>query len=229
MGGSIVTAGGLVFIGGSMDEKFHAYDKATGEVLWEAKLPAGGYATPATYEVDGRQYVVIAAGGGGKPGTRPGDAYVAFALPTSDADQEEASGAAMEETAASDGARLYETRCASCHQFNGKGVTGQFPPLLETEWVTGDKGRLIRIILGGISGEIEVDGVVYSGAMPPWGDFLSDTDVAAILTHVRTSWGNEASPISAEEVARVRAATEAKEGMWTADELAEDKNTGIPD
>ena len=232
MGGSVVTAGGLVFIGGSMDEKLHAYDKATGEVLWEAKLPAGGYATPSVYEVDGRQYVVIAAGGGGKPGTRPGDAYVAFALPTSDAGQEEAGGAETEETAAApgaDGARLYETRCASCHQFNGNGVGGQFPPLVETEWVTGDKGRLIRVILGGLSGEIEVDDEVYDGAMPPWGDFLSDADVAAILTHVRTSWGNDASPVSAEEVARVRAATEDKDGMWTADELAEDENTGIPE
>ena len=156
MGGSVVTAGGLVFLGASMDEKFRAFDKATGEVLWEAELPAGGYATPAVYEVDGRQYVVIAAGGGGKPGTRPGDAYVAFALPTSDADQEEARGGAAEETAAvsgADGARLYETRCASCHQFNGRGVPAQFPPLVGTEWVTGDKGRLIRVVLGGLSGE----------------------------------------------------------------------------
>jgi len=57
-----------------------AFDKRTGEVLWEAPLPAGGYATPATYEVDGTQYVVIAAGGG-KMGTKSGDTYVAYALP----------------------------------------------------------------------------------------------------------------------------------------------------
>lgn len=83
MGGSIVTAGGLVFIAASMDERLHAFDKETGELLWQADLPAGGYATPSTYEVDGVQYVVIAAGGGGKPGTEPGDHYVAFALPAS--------------------------------------------------------------------------------------------------------------------------------------------------
>ena len=232
MGGSVVTAGGLVFLGASMDEKFRAFDKATGEVLWEAELPAGGYATPAVYEVDGRQYVVIAAGGGGKPGTRPGDAYVAFALPTSDADQEEARGAATEETTAvsgADGARLYETRCASCHQFNGRGVPAQFPPLVGTEWVTGDKGRLIRVVLGGLSGEIEVNDAVYSGAMPPWGGFLDDAEVAALLTHIRTAWGNDASAVSAEEVARVRAATEAKASMWTADELAKEENAGIPE
>lgn len=79
-GGPIVTAGGLVFIGATKDEKLRALDKRTGRVLWETVLPAGGYATPATYEVNGRQCVVIAAGGG-KMGTKSGDAYVAFALP----------------------------------------------------------------------------------------------------------------------------------------------------
>jgi quinoprotein glucose dehydrogenase len=76
----VVTAGGLLFIGASKDEKFRAFDKKTGKVLWETKLPAGGYATPCTYMVNGKQYVVIAAGGG-KMGTPSGDAYVAFALP----------------------------------------------------------------------------------------------------------------------------------------------------
>ena len=80
-GGTIVTAGGLVFIGGSKDEKFHAFDKASGKLLWDYKLDAGGYATPCTYMVKGRQYVVIAAGGGGKLATKTGDGYVAFALP----------------------------------------------------------------------------------------------------------------------------------------------------
>ena len=80
-GGPVVTAGGLVFIGATIrDRKFHAFDKATGNLLWEATLPAGGTATPATYEVDGRQYVVIAAGGG-KWGAPSGGSYVAYALP----------------------------------------------------------------------------------------------------------------------------------------------------
>jgi quinoprotein glucose dehydrogenase len=79
-GGPIVTAGGLLFIGATRDEKFRAFDKQTGHLLWETTLPAGGYATPSTYEVDGKQYVVIAAGGG-KMGTKSGDTYIAFALP----------------------------------------------------------------------------------------------------------------------------------------------------
>jgi quinoprotein glucose dehydrogenase len=81
-GGPVVTAGGLVFIGASdFDKKFHAYDKATGELLWEATLPFSGNATPATYAVNGRQYVVIAAGGGKDLKSPSGGMYVAFALP----------------------------------------------------------------------------------------------------------------------------------------------------
>ena len=80
-GGPTVTAGGLVFCAGTRDEKIRAFDKDTGEELWSAKLPFGGYAPPSVYEVNGRQFVVIAASGGGKVGTAEGDAYVAFALP----------------------------------------------------------------------------------------------------------------------------------------------------
>ena len=79
-GGPIVTAGGLVFIAATMDAKFRAFDKSTGKLLWETQLPASGYPTPSTFRVNGKQYVVIAAGGG-KLGTPSGDSYVAFALP----------------------------------------------------------------------------------------------------------------------------------------------------
>jgi quinoprotein glucose dehydrogenase len=79
-GGPIVTAGGLVFIAATQDAKFRAFDKATGKLLWETSLPAAGFATPSTYAVQGKQYVVIAAGGG-KLGTTSGDAYVAYSLP----------------------------------------------------------------------------------------------------------------------------------------------------
>jgi quinoprotein glucose dehydrogenase len=81
IGGPLVTKGGLVFIGAAMDERFHAFDKDTGELLWEYQMESGGYASPATYEIDGRQFIVIAAGGGGKPGTKKGDNYYCFALP----------------------------------------------------------------------------------------------------------------------------------------------------
>lgn len=79
-GGPVVTAGGLIFIAATKDEKIRAFHAETGAMVWEAPLPAGGYATPATYEIDGKQYLVIACGGG-KMGTPSGDNYVAFALP----------------------------------------------------------------------------------------------------------------------------------------------------
>ena len=79
-GGPVITKGGVIFIAATKDEMFRAFNRATGKLLWEAKLPAAGFATPATYEVNGKQYVVIACGGG-KLGTKSGDSYVAFALP----------------------------------------------------------------------------------------------------------------------------------------------------
>lgn len=79
-GGPVVTAGGLLFIAATSDEKIRAFNKATGELLWEETLPAAGFATPATYKIKGKQYLVIACGGG-KLGTRSGDSYVAFTLP----------------------------------------------------------------------------------------------------------------------------------------------------
>jgi quinoprotein glucose dehydrogenase len=78
-GGPIVTKGGLIFIGATNDEYFRAFDKKTGKEIWKTKLPAGGYATPITYQIDGKQYLVIACGGG-KMGTKSGDSYMAFAL-----------------------------------------------------------------------------------------------------------------------------------------------------
>jgi quinoprotein glucose dehydrogenase len=80
LGGAVVTAGGLLIIGATYDEKLRIFDKTNGKLLWEYKLPAGGYATPATYMYNGKQYIVIAAGGGGKVGSPSGDAYVAFCL-----------------------------------------------------------------------------------------------------------------------------------------------------
>ena len=81
-GGPIVTAGGLLFIGATVfDQKFHAYDSRTGELLWETELPFSGLATPSTYMVNGKQYVVIASGGGQSSGKPSGGVYVAFALP----------------------------------------------------------------------------------------------------------------------------------------------------
>jgi quinoprotein glucose dehydrogenase len=89
-GGAVATAGGLIFLAATADEKIRAFEKHSGRVLWEHQLPAGGYATPSVYMVGGRQYVAIAAGGSGKNATKSGDAIVAFALPATPGDRRQA-------------------------------------------------------------------------------------------------------------------------------------------
>jgi quinoprotein glucose dehydrogenase len=80
-GGAVATAGGLIFVAATADEKIRAFEKHSGRILWEHQLPAGGYATPSIYMIDGRQYIAIAAGGSGKNATKSGDSIIAFALP----------------------------------------------------------------------------------------------------------------------------------------------------
>lgn len=127
-----------------------------------------------------------------------------------------------------DGEKIYVTRCMSCHQMDGTGISGVFPPLIGSEWVEGDKGRLIRLVLHGMMGEIEVNGVKYSGAMPPWKSFLNDEEMAAVLTYIRSAWSNEGAPVTAQEVAAVRAATADRNDSWTVEELSQKANQGIP-
>lgn len=121
------------------------------------------------------------------------------------------------------GGEVYMSYCATCHQAEGGGVPGEFPPLMESDWVIGDKGRLIRTVLHGMRGPIEVHGERYDELMPAHG-FLDDEDVAALLTFVRSSFGNSATPVHESEVELVRS-TEAREQPWDAAEL-EDR-TGL--
>lgn len=102
------------------------------------------------------------------------------------------------------GATLYRTSCASCHQGNGEGISGAFPPLSDDPVVTAeDPTRHIEIILFGMQGEA-INGVEYSAAMPPFSEQLSDEEVAAIINHERTSWGNDAPTVTADQVQKVR-------------------------
>lgn len=127
------------------------------------------------------------------------------------------------------GEALYMSRCSSCHLANGEGITGVFPTLNEVDWVTGDKGRLIRIVLDGVMGEIQVGDMVYTGIMPPWKTFLNDQEMAALLTYIRSAWDNDASPVSEHEVRLVRQVTSDRTQAWTMKELEEMSNQGIPD
>jgi mono/diheme cytochrome c family protein len=128
--------------------------------------------------------------------------------------------AAAPAEAQADGAKVYATVCSSCHQANGQGVPGAFPPLAGSEWVTGDEARLVKIILHGVTGEIDVAGEMYAGMMPPWGGGLNDAEVAAVATYVRSTWGNKAPAVTAATVKRLRDQYASRKTPWTAQELA---------
>jgi len=97
------------------------------------------------------------------------------------------------------GGKIYETYCAPCHQRNGKGAGDRFPSLAGVSWVTGDKTRLIGILLNGLEGNIDVEGEGYNGVMPKH-SFLTDSELASVLTFIRQNFGNAASEVKEEEV-----------------------------
>ena len=105
-----------------------------------------------------------------------------------------------------DGAQVYAAKCVACHQATGQGVPGVFPPLAGSEWVLGDDKLLVQIPLHGVSGPLQVKGTAYSGAMPSF-VALSDEEIAAVLSHVRSTWGNGAAPVSTQTVKAGREAT----------------------
>ena len=108
------------------------------------------------------------------------------------------------QTALSPGEQIYTSKCAACHQNQGQGVPGTFPPLANTDWVTGDSRRLVEVVLDGLEGEIEVNGATYTGTMAPWRDVLSDDEIAKALSYIRTAWGNSASQILPAQVRALR-------------------------
>jgi mono/diheme cytochrome c family protein len=108
--------------------------------------------------------------------------------------------------------------CIQCHQENGGGVAGTTPPLVKSEYVLGDPRRLAAILLNGLNGEFVVNGQTYNSQMPAW-NIRDDEEIAAVLTYIRASWGNNAGPVTKEFVAGVRKEIESK-GEWRADTLA---------
>ena len=105
---------------------------------------------------------------------------------------------------ASPAATTYTANCASCHQPGGKGLAGSFPPLAGNPVVTGDPQKVIHIVKYGLTGKIMVGPDIYNGMMPPWGSQLSAEQIAGVITYIRTSWGNSASPVTAAAVSAVK-------------------------
>lgn len=111
--------------------------------------------------------------------------------------------AAESDDVAAQGKSVYSKFCLVCHQADGSGVAGLYPPLSNTEWVNGDKERLIKVILNGQEGPIEVNGESYNNVMPAQ-DFLKNEEVAAVLTYIRQNFSNNASAVTSAEVEQVR-------------------------
>ena len=178
--------------------------------------------------IDGRRHSIR--------GARPTGALLVAALPvaallacggekqtpaTESAAAPGAGGVAAAPGAADSGEQLYQ-RCVTCHQANGEGTPGTFPPLAGSEYATAANSAVpIRIVLHGMQGPVTVKGAQFNSLMPAYGTGIemTDAEVAAVLTYVRRSWGNAASAVTPEDVAKERAAARSVTGPVTAEEL----------
>jgi mono/diheme cytochrome c family protein len=165
--------------------------------------------------------LTLAACGGEKSASTPADsaaapAAAAPAAPSTDS----TAAAAAPAVATADGAAIFQ-RCMACHQANGQGMPGAFPPLAGSEWVNGPAARPIAIVMHGLQGEITVKGAKYNSQMMPYGTNvpMSDDEIAAVLTYVRSNFGNTAPAVTPAEVAKVRAATASRTTPLTQKDL----------
>ena len=121
-----------------------------------------------------------------------------------------------------EGRKLYTQNCAACHQASGLGLAGQFPPLAGSDWVkTEGPNRIIRLVLHGIQGPIQVNGLDFNNAMVPWKDNMTDQQVASVITYVRRNkdWGHAFSAVTPEQVKKIRDAEKSRTAPWSAGEL----------
>lgn len=126
------------------------------------------------------------------------------------------------------GAAIYDQSCANCHQGAGEGVPGVFPPVVGATWVTGPAETVVRVLLHGLQGPIEVAGATYNGAMPAWQNVLRDEEIAAVATYIRQLGANEAPPVPVAEVTALREASADRTAPWTADELRAAEQSAPP-
>ncbi|HNA42364.1 MAG TPA: cytochrome c, partial [Saprospiraceae bacterium] len=112
------------------------------------------------------------------------------------------------------GAGVYAKICSSCHQGNGKGLSGVYPPLAGSAFANGESSVPIRIVLHGFKGKITREGKEYNGLMAPWKDVLSDQEIADVLTYVRSSFGNTGAAVTVDEVKAVREKTKSHMSGW---------------
>jgi mono/diheme cytochrome c family protein len=127
---------------------------------------------------------------------------------------------AAELTPAERGKKIFLANCATCHQANGEGVAGQYPPLAGSEYVIHGTRRPAMIVLKGLEGPLTVKGSHFGSAvMQPWEKTLTDQKIADVLTYIRSDWGNNASPVSAEQIAALRKELAGHQASWHESDL----------
>lgn len=117
------------------------------------------------------------------------------------------------------GKKVYSSICMSCHQTNGQGLPGAFPPLAKSPWVLGTPERIVKLILHGLNGELEILGQKYNGVMPSYKNQFNNQQIANVVTYIRNTWGNKASEIDADFVIKIREEYKDKTDAWKVEDL----------
>lgn len=144
----------------------------------------------------------------------PGDSRTQAVESNANVIQDEGASEASIENLMTRGKQVYTTTCQACHQSEGQGIPGAFPPLSESEWVNGPAEQVVAIVLHGLQGEITVKGIKFQGVMPGLKDQLKPEDIAAVSTYVRNSFGNKSELVSLELVKKVSASTSDRSTPW---------------
>lgn len=119
-----------------------------------------------------------------------------------------------------DGSLIYKSTCMACHQQNGQGMQGAFPPLVDSEWVLGDPHVIAKIVLKGLQGPIKVKGHEFNGVMPAFESQLKDSEIAAVANYIRKEWGNSANQeLTTKEVTALREEYKMRNKSWSSAEL----------
>jgi cytochrome c len=126
------------------------------------------------------------------------------------------------------GKNVYAKNCQGCHQESGQGLPGAFPPVVGSEWVTGPSETVVRILLHGLQGPVEVGRAAYNGAMPAWKDVLKDEEIAAVATYIRQWAPNAAPAVPVDQVAALRTADAGRTAAWTAQQLQAAEGSAPP-
>jgi mono/diheme cytochrome c family protein len=125
-----------------------------------------------------------------------------------------AQGTAPAAGAAIDGRQVFVSKCQACHQAAGQGLPGVFPPLAGSSWVKGPAEVPLQILLHGLNGPIEVAGTTYNGSMPAFGEQMNDAELAAVLSFIRSEWGNASPAVETEVVQAARKSTADRTQPW---------------